>query len=328
MNEADPMNFLPPEIQTILKRKSSRDPTSRFSTKLHILLTYVSQNPDLEEKIGCAWVTEEEFRINKRILVNVMGIKINTLNVNLHTLGFIQQKHNKDGWTLWKRPNFTRTSQDISDPAASAPQPKHPKAFTPAFTLGPVPQQDFENFIERCKQIWMEEFQTNDVLKPIITNTFIEKAAARFKQAEQPTDNAREVLRAIIAPSQPEYIDFNQFCRFMAMFGPEPTIMLKIASLLSCSNNTGQWLMFEKVAPQNCNQFYGAFEESQPNCLMLNTKPPTKIWNLPSIEARPNQKYIFDQKNILYLSWEDYFQRNPLPYSQQIHPDYQYPYNA
>ena len=273
MNELDPMNILPPEIQTILKRKSSRDPTSRFTTKLHLLLSYVSQNPELEEKIGCAWVTEEEFRINKRILVNVMGIKINTLNVNLHTLGFIQQKHNKDGWTLWKRPNFTRTSQDITDPTASnAPQPKHTKVYTPNFTLGAVQQQDFDNFIGKCKQIWMEEFQTNDVIRPIPTNYFIEKAAARFKQAEQPTDNAREVLRAIIAHSQPESIDFNQFCRFMAMFGPEPTIMLKIASLLSCSNNSGQWLMFEKVTAQNCNQFYGAFEESQPNCIFLNNK--------------------------------------------------------
>lgn len=327
MNESDPMSILPPEIQTILKRKSSRDPTSRFSTKLHLLLSYVSQNPELEDKIGCAWVTEEEFRINKRALVNVMGIKINTLNVNLHTLGFIQQKHNKDGWTLWKRPNFTRTSQDITDPAASAPQPKHQKAYTPNFTLGPVQHQEFDNFIERCKQIWAELFQTTDVLKPINTNYFIEKAASRFKQSEQPTDNARDVLKAIIAPSQPEYIDFNQFCRFMAMFGPEQTIMLKIASLLSCSNATGQWLMFDKVT-QNMNQFYGAFEETQPNCLVLNSKPQIRIWNLPYVDARNNQKYIFDQNSKLYSSWEEYFQNNPIPYPQTIHPEYTYQYAA
>lgn len=328
MNESDPMNILPPDIQTILKRKSSRDPTSRFTTKLHLLLSYVSQNPDLEEKIGCGWVTEEEFRINKRILVNVMGIKINTLNVNLHTLGFIQQKHNKDGWTLWKRPNFTRTSQDITDPAASTPQPKHQKVYTPNFTLGPVPPAEFDNFIEKCKQIWMELFQTNDVLKPIQTNYFIEKAATRFKQSEQPTDNARDVLKAIIAPSQPDCIDFNQFCRFMAMFGPEQTIMLKIASLLGCSNATGQWLMFEKFSPQVLNQFYGAFEELQPNCLMLNSKPPVRIWNLPNVSAQNNNKYIFDQNRKQYSSWEEYFQNNPVPYTQTIHPEYSYQYNA
>ena len=85
--------FLPHDIQQILRRKSSRDPSSRFSTKLHILLNFVqnSNDKDMEEKVGCAWVTDEEFRLNKRIITNILGIKLNTLNVNLHALGFIQQ---------------------------------------------------------------------------------------------------------------------------------------------------------------------------------------------------------------------------------------------
>ena len=38
-NEGQDVN-LPPEIVSIIKKKSSRDPNSRFSNKLHVLLTY------------------------------------------------------------------------------------------------------------------------------------------------------------------------------------------------------------------------------------------------------------------------------------------------
>lgn len=109
---SDPLSHIPPVLQEILKRKSSRDPTSRFTYKLAYLLNFVnnSDDKDMYQKVGCSWVKEDEFQINKQILANIMGIKINTLNVNLYTLGFVQLKNNKDGWTLWKKPNFTRTN--------------------------------------------------------------------------------------------------------------------------------------------------------------------------------------------------------------------------
>ncbi|OHT16337.1 39 kDa initiator binding protein [Tritrichomonas foetus] len=326
MTEPDPMNILPLDIQSMLKRKSSRDPSSRFSAKLHILLSFVTAHPEMEDKVGCAWVTEEEFRLNKRVLVQVMGIKINTLNVNLHALGFNQQKHNKDGWTLWKKPGFTRTSQDFTDQphmASVKAGAMAPRNFQLNITLGPIQNQEFETFVQICKNIWTELLTSDD--RPVQTPHFIDVAAQRFKQEEQPLDNARDVLRAIIAPSPNQnVVTFAQFCKFMAMFGPEKTIMLKIASLLSSSNNSGQWLMFEPQT-MNANTFYGAFSDNEPNCLVLNYRnKPVRIWNLPNVEAMPNKRYIVDEENRYYSSWEEYFQYNPVAQQPEYTPAYSF----
>lgn len=342
--------FLPHDIQQILRRKSSRDPSSRFSTKLHILLNFVqnSNDKDMEEKVGCAWVTDEEFRLNKRIITNILGIKLNTLNVNLHALGFIQQKHSKDGWTLWKRPNFTRNSlgSDLTPSAHMAPRPDATTAnvgnvdpniqkFTPTYDmvfqgqytaptmiqpqmiqpiqLGKVTQIIYNTFMNTSKQIWEELGNMN--FDPVDSTTFIQKAAARFKQIEQPLDNAIDVLKAIITPDQNQtLITFKQFCSFLAMFGPEGSIMLKIASLLLCSNSTGQWLCFNKMDPLYIQmKFYGQFDENEPNCLNLNHVgiSKTRVWNLPLTSA--NEPYIIDEGNNAYESWDQYFSVNPVP---------------
>lgn len=344
--------FLPHDIQQILRRKSSRDPSSRFSTKLHILLNFVqnSNDKDMEEKVGCAWVTDEEFRLNKRIITNILGIKLNTLNVNLHALGFIQQKHSKDGWTLWKRPNFTRNSlgSDLTQSANITSRPdatatnianinSNIQKFNPSYDmtfqsqypmstmmqqqtplpiqLGKVNQIVYSTFINNSRQIWEELGNIN--FDPVETTSFIQKAASRFRQVEQPLDNAIDVLKAIIAPDPNQtFITFKQFCSFLAMFGPEGSIMLKIASLLLCSNNSGQWLCFNQMDPLlNQMKFYGQFDENEPNCLNLNHVgvSKTRVWNLPLTSA--NEPYIIDEKNTTYDSWDQYFKVNPIPRS-------------
>lgn len=313
MTESEALQILPYDIQTILKRKSSRDPSSRFSAKLHILLNYVNKHPDLDERVGCSWVTDDEFRINKHTLVNIMGIKINTLNVNLHDLGFKQLKHNKDGWTLWKKDGFTRNSADFTEVAQPAP-PKQ-KGIILNFNLGKTIPKDFETFKSICNRIWTDITQNDD--RQVATHIFIQNAALRFKQLEQPLDNAQDVLRAIISPDRnSQTVTYSQFCKFMAMFGPEDTIMLKIASLLNCSNNNGQWLIFDSsITP---GSFWGFFEDQEPNRLVLKqshsiTIRTQNVWNMPLISAKDFNCYILDDKNCSYRSWEEYFNQNPFP---------------
>lgn len=311
MPDVDPMNILPFDLQNLLKRKSSRDPNSRFTSKLHLLLNYVSQNPDLESKIGCAWVSDEEFRINKPIFGEIMGIKVNTLNVNLKTLGFQQQKHNKNGWTLWRKEGFTRNSNEIihAHPAAQKPKP-----FSIPFSIGQLTPDDFAKFHQICVQIWSQiTGNVGDI--PIQTDVFILKAADRFRQPQQPLDNAKEVLQAIIAPQVTQTtVTFAHLCKFLAMFGPAESAMMKIASLLTVSNDTGQWLAFD---PESVSTSHGFFDERQPNRLVLNFPdsglPPTgtkSVWNLPLVDF--NYNYICDELGHTYPSWKDYFDRNPI----------------
>ena len=330
---ADDLSFLPSEIKQVLKRKSSRDPSSRFPSKLHLLLNFVSnsQIPDIEEKVGCSWVTDEEFRINKKTITQVLGIKLNSLNVNLHTLKFQQQKHNKDGWTLWKKQGFTRTSnsmegsnpqqtgqagpyQNFGNIGSNPYSMGYGRSLETAYAmslqpirLGKMNDSEKNYFFQNAHQIWNELGFKVDA--PPNSEYFMNKAAESFKQPEQPLSNAKDVLNAIITPESSPNVTFKMFCSFLAMFGPKNTIMLKIASLLQCSNNNGQWLTFNK--PERNSLLYGVFDENEPNCLTIYQMGKTiNVWNLPNVSADRN--YVIDSSGNTYKTWEEYFNVNPI----------------
>lgn len=183
----------------------------------------------------------------------------------------------------------------------------------PQVQLGKVDQFEYDMFIYNARQIWTE--LGNQMFEPADSKVFIPKAAERFKQMEQPLENAIDVLKAILTPEPNQtHVTFKQLCGFLAMFGPESSIMIKIASLLMCSNGNGQWLYFNKD-DQYYSQLkeYGQFDENEPNCLNLIHVGVSKIrvWNRPLTSA--SEQYVIDENNNKYGSWEQYFKINPFP---------------
>ena len=333
---------LPPELQAALKRKSSRDPNSRFPKKLHMLLTYLATDPQLESEIGLSWISDTEFKMNKKNVAKVMFIKLNTMNVNLRDLGFEQLQHDKGGWTQWKRANFTRNSIG-ADPVADGnsnsgnvnymqqtgalPQPmpltpakpratkQKTKAYLPdpcaSLRIGQVGPMEEDLFRKTVDDIWQ-----NLTMDPqMVTDNFIKSAASYFRQPEQPINNAIEVIKAIIDPhGSKQYITKVDLFRFLAMFGPDKTAMLKIASLLLCSNNNGNWLTFD--APEHQMQimpgapFTGSFDSNEPNCLVLRYPTVIKrIWNHPTVDAF--NTYLSDERGNKYQAWDKVFELQP-----------------
>jgi hypothetical protein len=98
----------------------------------------------------------------------------------------------------------------------------------------------------------------------------------------------------------------------MAMFGPDRTVMLKIASLLDCSRRTGQWLSFDTdgfLLPP----LAGSFDGQEPNCLVIRNKGnATRVWNAPLVESNANIGYVCDQVGHTYGCWSDYFEKHPV----------------
>jgi len=324
-SESDLVSKLPYEIQTTLKRKSSRDPNSRFPRKLHLLLTYIGNNPSLEEQMGLGWVNETEFKMNKKIVSQVMGIKLNTMNVNLRDLRFEQLQHDKNGWTRWKRNGFTKSSifndhqSDLGNPIITdeGQNQKKRKLTKDIFTesgfkgnnlsVGSISKLEKERFEEIVKETWAYMFP-NNIGNAVTHEAFIRKAAEVFKQEEQPLENAKEVIQAIIAPVDQPTIHITDLYRFLAMFGPKDTAMLKIAVLLQYSNDSGHWLHFTTDPPQDVtSNFTGSFDFNQPNCLVLRYKTGEiiKVWNNPLKLA--HSPYLIDDKNCPYNEWEHFF---------------------
>jgi hypothetical protein len=310
--EAETISRLPPDIQAMLKRKSSRDPNSRFTSKLATLLGYVSRVPSSEEDVGVSWVDEVTFKMKKRALIGILGIKVNTLNVNLRDLKFVQQANaGKDGWTYWQKEGFTRTSAvSLADDSASPAQLLTTIKPSWPFNLGGLDADGVAQFFRTADGIW-RELTGPATVQLMDANAFLQRAARYLKQEGQQEQNALDVLTAILAPKKLGFVNFEQFARFVAMFGPDRTVMLKIASLLDCSQRTGQWLSFE--AEGIPLPVTGSFDPQEPNCLVIrNHGIVTKVWNAPFVEAGGKQGYVFDQAGQIYRSWTEYFEKHPL----------------
>jgi hypothetical protein len=319
MSEQEPASFLPDNVRETLKRKSSRDPNSRFPTKLHRLLTYSAEFPNLQDRIGLAWTSDEEFKMNKSTLSAVMGIKLNTLNVNLRDLRFLQVERDKDSWTRWRCTGFTRSSSGVEAEGEFARHLTSEAALvgrapTLPFELGKIGQAQRDAFSIESQRLWVDLVQcstTCAVQMPL----FLERAAHEFRYIEQPIENAKEVIEAIIIPTiTNSKLTFADLCRFLAMFGPPKTVMLKIASLLTCSNQSGKWLTFEfdRVVPHTPP--YACFDESMPNCLVVRHGDNTidKVYNDPNVEAGDGSSYLFDEHGKVYGAWNEYFQFHPV----------------
>lgn len=303
---------LPPELRSLLKRKSSRDPNSRFSNKLFYVLKFTSDHPDQVDAIGAAWESDEEFRMNKKTLANVMGIRLNTLNVNLRDLGFCRQQRNHDGWTWWKKSGFTRLNPpvpeanlfgDIIDQSSVVPA-------NPIYKLGKISQNQLMTFHNEAISLWEQITGSTHIIAP--STTFIENAAKLFKQPEQPVDNANAVISAIIETRKQGTVRFIDFCHFLAMFGPKETVMVKIANLLICSRmGENSWLVFGEPDPVINVPIYGSFLANEPNCLRIRLKNQIiDVWNDPLTPS--TQYYVIDSTGMRFRDWEQYFTANPV----------------
>lgn len=370
--KADGMEALPPNIQAMLKRKSSRDPNSRFANKLHMLLNFADKDPVKQEFIGACWTDGNTFKINKKRLIQIMDIKLNTLNVNLKDLKFQQLHSDQSGWTLWRRDGFTpdSTIDDIVvvkpdksqntkfDPSLMSPMigidgsnQNEFSAFQPnSFVPPPIPSSIpssapgnsvFNDDIQQSKlavlkdiviakcdithvqlfkriaiSIW-EELIDSPIQKLSTSPTdFINQASIRFRASHQKLENAKEILSRIFICADPSQLTIIDFAIFMARFGPEETLMHKVGSLLKSSNLNGNWLRLQTAHDSLPGEldpsFYGFFDDSSHNGLVLHRldNSITKVYNI--VDAPSTDPYLIDSNNVLYNSWEDYFQKNPV----------------
>ncbi|EAY19886.1 39 kDa initiator binding protein, putative [Trichomonas vaginalis G3] len=325
--------ILPPDIHEMIKRKSSRDPSSRFANKLHILLKFAGSDPKMIEYIGAGWISDTQFRINKKRLGAVMEIKLNTLNVNLRDLGFQQLQQDKNGWTEWTREKFTITStlSDLADITSDkngqkdvAKQLKSSNiddSQSSKFVIlrdvmiskcDPEIQQQFRRF---TVSIWDELIEASGGKTTFTLDDFIFLAARRFRISKQSLKNATQLIRVIFLCADTTQVTLSDFTKFMAKFGPEETLMEKVGGMLSSSNHHGNWLNVttDPSGLSNPDGLYGYFDNTEQNCIIFVYQNifTFKVWNRVNV-ASSDGKYLVDQNDNEYDSWEQFFQINPM----------------
>lgn len=310
MNAIEKIRRLPDEVQNVLLRKSSKQPGTRFVHKLSVLLSFVQANPHSEDEIGVAWENEQIFRMKKNVLASLMQIKVNTLNVNLRDLSFKQVDSNKDGWSKWSKPGFTRSSLsktnsdfEIRMNENTGFEAHHNDIFPSKSTvrLGCLADPFIHEFHQNCVSLWQKFINPSVYYAQF--NDFLESAAIHFKLPDQSLDDAKTRIKLILP--EKHQITISHFEQIMALFGPDSTFMQKLQNFFDTSKMLGPWINFEST--QNINlDFYGYVDSKESNAIIIFNKGETsKIWNFPFLDS--TQSYLIDENNVLYSSWTDYF---------------------
>jgi hypothetical protein len=319
---------LPTDVLTAIKRKSSRDPMSRFSNKLHLLLMHAAEDPLTQERVGAGWVTDTTFRIHKKRLGLVMDLKQNSLNVNLKDLNFRQLQPGVDGWTVWERSGFTRqsTCEDVagtnhdkdSDRLLSAGPPDDLQVAKLTMLQGmnfgwtdPGVSNTFKRF---TISIWEELVPGPPGKYLSLVDDFLAAAAERFRAARQKLENSLEILRAVLPGTSGPRLTLLDFAKFMAKFGPEETLMQKIDSLLKSSNNNQNWLRISNrpLPPPSSCQIYGHFDQNEDNCFVIHRygQKEERVYNV--LDAAATDEFLVDSSGQRFRSWQHYFQIHPV----------------
>ena len=328
---SDGFEALPPEIQVMLKRKSSRDPNSRFSSKLHMLLNYAGNDAAKQEFIGAGWTEGGNFRINKKRLITIMDIKLNTLNVNLKDLKFQQLHSDQAGWTLWCRDGFAPNStiDDIAEVKSEKFSQKGEKLVTTVpndemqqskltvlkdISLGKSDPAQTQLYKKIAISIWDELLDSPVQKSAVSPQEFINASAIRFRASHQKLENAKQILNHVFLYPDQSQLTIMDFAVFLARFGPEETLMQKVGSLLKSSNENGNWLRLtvaHDYIPGE-NDFYGFFDDVDNNGFVLKKRDGStiKIYNI--VDAPATEPYLIDMNNQKYKSWQDYFILNPI----------------
>jgi hypothetical protein len=311
----DILSKLPPDLQSVLRKKCSRDPTTRFTHKIQLLLAFAVSNSALAFEIGIGWVSEYAFRINKRRLIEVLGIKMNSMNCNLHDQGFRKMEHEKNGWSRWTRPGFTQnrilTHPSEHFPPDSRPSPIIFPGLNLNFSLGVLHPESCESFMNDVVRLWVTVI-TPDLKAEVRPNLFVERLASLLRAPEQPFANASSVLTALLLSGNPSTMSIVDFVMFLARFGPSETAMLKIASLVSATGDGCKCISFnsgeEKLEEVKGMPFCGVFDDRELNRLTLVFPFGGKqsVWNVPVIDAYGY--YLLDDASKTHRSWEDYFE--------------------
>jgi len=324
--------LLPPDIRAMIKRKSSRDPISRFAYKLHLLLMYAGDDVGRQNYIGAGWTCENQFRINKKRLITVMEIKLNTLNVNLKDLGFQQLQCDHNGWTEWSRHGFNRTSTlaDLADVSSDKISGKDGDKTQKGhfvdesmvskvsslrdIVFGRCELETLQVFKRIANSIWEEIIDGIENKNSISFEEFLPLVSERFRVSHQSLKNAKRVLEVMFL-CDPKQVTIQDFARFLAKFGPEETVMEKIGSLTSSSNQNDHWFRPVYGVPTDiadCST-YGYFDETEQNCIVIVQKnvKQCKVYNRLDI-AIPGE-YLIDDQGTTYSSWQDFFEKNPHP---------------
>lgn len=309
---------IPEDLLRAIRTRSNRSEESRFPYKVWQLLNWAGKDDRRGEICGCGWVSDTEFFIKKQTICDVLQVKMNTLNVNLRTLGF-EQTRSKDGEkTFWRNEAFSIDANTKSFAkvrnircrpevlANLSLQAVYLPVLEP-LQLYSMSDQDVNIFKKTVVDEW-ESMIGSNLIFAVAMSHFINVLIHRLESwKQQHGANEKYIIQQVLAPRMPNVVDIFDFAVFLARFGPVCSLYDKLHQYQAIINDTARNDAYRYSVPSLTSYFSGTFH----NCFRFQL-PPTgeyHCYNLPLAES--NAQFLTDEDGMMYPSFKAVFQQNP-----------------
>lgn len=302
---------VPDGLISFIRKRSSRSEKTRFPYKLFSLLGWAGKEPQRWENAGCGWVSDTEFFIDKKKICELMNVKLNTLNVNLKTLGFEKSQTRKDNRTFYKNEGFSYLDTTVRFESIRNSRCKSESlrnlnlsaVYMPCLEplkLFMMTEQEINQFKHDVIEKWSGIVELNLVFA-IPLNEFI-----KFLKSNVDDRAFGDILlvQQALAPRVPDVWDILDFAIFLARFGPFCNIQSKLYQYQDLINDIQ--FGFITYSTPSSNYFSDTFH----NCFRFHLPQIGEYhcYNLPLVYD--NTPFLADEDGVVYPSWRKMLQQN------------------
>jgi hypothetical protein len=231
---------IPEELLQLVRNRSNRREQSRFPYKLWRLLDWAKDDPARCALVGCGWTSDSEFYIEKPSLCRTIQVAQNTLNVNLHHLGFRQSRGHFGSKTYWTTEGFCRSSQpdDFERIRNSRCRPEALQkldiraVYLPILEpiqLWPMTQSDTSQFKREVVNEW-HRLVGKKLVFGVSSTGFYSLLLADLDDLHGRQAPDRILMQQAFTVRQREVCDIFDFAVFLARFGPYRAVPVKLVN--------------------------------------------------------------------------------------------------
>ena len=305
---------LPEALISEIRKRSNRTETSRFPYKLWKLLSWAGRDITRGERCGCGWISENEFFISKSRLCEVLNIKLNTLNVNLKTLGFEQSKSRHGDKTFWKNPAFSASStENFQRVRNSRCKPESLINLSIKAVYMPVlePLQLYmmstsdANLFKKSVVDWWEILVGSKLVFAVAMTDFINMLSRKLCVQAHGSE-VHNLIQQVFVVKTVGVIDIFDFALFLARFGPFNSIqdkLLQFQEIINQIQASNSVIMFQSSLSESFSlTFHNCFR------FQIPTTGEYHCYNLPLVDKQA--QFLVDEDGAMYRSWRHMLEQN------------------
>jgi hypothetical protein len=338
--------LLPAELKTAIRSKDRHQQSNGFATRLWGLLQWAGSDDFRQKNLGCGWISESEFFLDKGRFSKVVGIPTNTLNFKLRSCRFAQSRQRQDLNTYWKCDSFRKASsvQDLQDidmrrtGSDNFPSVTSQALYLPlldSIKLYASLPSEVPRFKAEAIFVWEDIMKGRSPIWAVNARDFFGLAAEKFCSSMAHTnggdafsfdaqqteftqylkannltliETAKSMLFYVMNLADPRVVTIKDFHRFFARFAPEECILDKIHQLLCCSHASDDWFYPKEQQFRDGAKICGCYSNTFANCFVIRRfgGPSYHVYNLPSANARTS--FLVDETGKKLLTWHAVFE--------------------